>query len=434
MRHSYGVDSETGRLRSVLVHRPGAELRRLTPRTPGHELFSGVPWARRAQEEHDLLTGVLRENGVEVLYLTELLQDSLEYPSARDEVIASALDAPGLGARLRGDLGRHLSGLDPEVLAQVVVAGLAAEEFRPGRGLVYGLLGRHEYVLDPLPGLVFARDASVWVDGTAVVANLDSGPRRREPALVRAIYRHHPLFAGAGCAHGPDAERLDGGDVLHLGPGVIAVGVGAATTAAAVESLSLTLIDQGLVHTVLAVPLTGLGPSARLDTVCTLVDTGTVLMAPALAYTLRAHSVSGGPDGLAVSPPKPLLEAAATAMDTGALTVISTGLDPPVTSAQQWDDGGNALALAPGVVVCQERTTSTNERLRAAGVEVIPLPGTELTGSRGGPRCMACPVARERTAGPGPGPEAERAPAVLAPLPPAPALRSGLVAAGPPTA
>ncbi len=397
MSHTHGADSEVGRLRTVLAHRPGAELLRITPHTRDRLLCAGVPWAGRAQQEHDILAQCLRDHGVEVLYVMELLQDVMEYPSARAEAIASVLAAPRLGDQLRADLGSHLSGLDPEALAQVLVTGLAPEEFRPGRGVVFGLLDRHDFVVPPLPNLTFLKDSSVWLGPAVVVASLPDA-RCREAALMRILYGHHPRFAGADCVYGPELEPLDGGDVLDLAPGVVAVGLTERTTAAGVERLAGRLLQAGLARTVLAVPLRQLPAGTRLDTVCTVIDSDTVLMFPALGYVLQAHVIAPGPGGLRVSRPMPLLESMAQAMGVGALTVISTGVEPPAASQQQWDDGGNALAIDRRLMVCYERNVGTNARLEAAGVEVIRVPGSELGGGRGGPRAMSCPVSRDSAA------------------------------------
>ena len=394
MSHTHGADSEVGRLRTVLAHRPGSELLRITPHTRDRLLFPGVPWAARAQQEHDILAQCLRDHGVEVLYVMELLQDVMEYPSARAEAIAAVLADPRLGDQLRADVGSHLGGLDPETLAQVLVTGLALEEFRPAHGVVFGLLDRHDFVIPPLPNLTFLKDSSVWL-GPAVAVTSLADARCREAALMRILYGHHPRFAGAVCVYGPELEPLDGGDVLQLAPGVIAVGLTERTTAAGVERLAGRLLQAGLARTVLAVPLRQLPAGTRLDTVCTVIDSDTVLMFPALGYVLQAHIITPGPGGLRVSRPMPLLESMAQAMGIDALTVISTGMDPPAASQQQWDDGGNALAIDRRLMVCYERNVGTNARLEAAGVEVIRVPGSELGSGRGGPRAMSCPVTRD---------------------------------------
>ncbi|HCU96161.1 MAG TPA: arginine deiminase [Actinobacteria bacterium] len=414
MSHTHGVDSEVGRLRTVLAHRPGGELKRITPRTRDRLLFAGLPWVARAQQEHDFLTQVLRDHHVEVLYVTEMLQDTLEYPRARQEAVDAALSDPRLGEQLRADLRSHLEGLDPESLAQVLVAGLTPEEFRAGRGLVYGLLGRRDFVLEPLPNLVFTRDSSVWTGRAAVaVTSLGGQGRGRECALIGILYGHHPRFAGTSCVYGPGMEPLDGGDVLQLAPGILAVGVGERTSSAAVERLARRLFGCGLAQTVLAVPMSEHG-DVPLDTVCTLIAADTVLMFPALAYLLRAHTITPSPGGLRISPPRPFLAAAAEAMGLDTLTVISTGLDPPATSRQQWDDGRNTLVLGPRLVVSHERNVETNARLEEAGIEVIRVPGSELGSGRGGPRCMSCAVSRDPVVQPGRAQETPPAPVVAA--------------------
>jgi len=396
--HIHGVDSEVGRLRTVLAHRPAAELLRLTPRTKDRLLFpGGLPWVARAQQEHDIAAQCLRDRGVEVLYVMELLQDVMEYPSARAEAIDAVLDAPHLGERLGADLGSHLAGLDPEELAHVLVAGLTPEEFRPGRGVVFGLLDRHDFVIPPLPNVVFLRDSHAWIGSAVAVASMDPA-RRREAALIRCVYRHHPRFAGVACVYGPEQETLDAGDLLQLAPGVIAAGISEQTTAAGVERLAGRLFEANLATTVLAVPLRQVPQGTRLDTICTVVDMDTVLMFPALGYVLQAHVITCADGELRLSRPKPFLESVAQAMGIDALTVISTGVDPPAAAQRQWDDGGNALAIDRRVMLCYERNVETNARLEAAGVEVIGVPGSELGWARGGPRAMSCAVNRDSVA------------------------------------
>jgi len=397
VRSSHGVDSEVGRLRAVVVHRPGAELRRVTPRHRSGMLFAGLPWAERAQAEHDSFAGVLRAHGVEVLYLTELLQDALEYASARRQAIESAISDPRLGEELRGLLRSYLEELRPEELGQVLILGLARDEFRGGRGAVFGLLGAWDYVIDPLPNLVFARDTCVWI-GDRVAVTSPSG-RRPEAELAAIVFGFHPMFAGTKRLYEPDCELLAGGDVLLLAPGVVAIGIGSQTSPAGMERLARRVFDAGLAHTVLAV-LTDPGAPDCLDTLCTLVGPDIVMMRPALAYSLVARTITPRAGGLRLSYPQPFLEAAAQAMGLERLRVIETGGSAWPGAGNLWDDAGNLLALDPGRVVSYERNVVTNARLEAAGIEVIPVPGGELAGSRGGPRAICCPIGREPSAMP----------------------------------
>jgi arginine deiminase len=393
--HAYRVDSEVGRLRTVLLHRPGAELKRLTPRNNDQLLFDGIPWVGRAQQEHDAFAQALRDHDVEVLYLTELLQDTLEYQPARDEAINGVLSGHRLGDQLRVIVEGFLAELTPEDLTQVLVAGLAHEELKTGRGLVYQLMDRHDFVIDPLPNLLFTRDSSVWIGDRVAVTSLAMPARRRETALTRLIYRHHPRFDGAEPLYDPSLEHIEGGDVLLLAPGVLAIGTGERTTPAGVERLARRVFQTGLAHTVLAVPIAQERATMHLDTICTMVDVDKIVMYPALAYSLTAYTVTGDGDDLRVSRARPFLEAAAQAMGIGRLRVIDTGLDPVTAEREQWDDGNNTLAVGPRLAVAYERNIETNARLEGAGIEVIRIEGSELGSGRGGPRCMSCPVFRD---------------------------------------
>jgi arginine deiminase len=390
-----GADSEIGQLRAVLVHRPGSELERITPRQSDGLLLRTLPWVSKARQEHDVLCQELRNHSVEVLYLTELLQDVLEYQAAREEAIRLAVADAGLGDELRGQLRAHLERLEPEQLAQVLIAGLTPEELRIGHGVVFELLDRHDFALDPLPNLVFTRDSSFWVGDQVAVASLAAERRRRETDLATVIYLHHPRFAATKWIYHSALEHVDGGDVLLLAPGVVAVGVGNRTTPAGTERLARRLFDAGLARTVLAVPIRQDGGDGHLDTLCALVDVDLVLMHPAIAYTMTAHTISPHGDAMRVSRPQPFLEAAAQAMSIDRLRVLDSGLDPVWGQSGAADDGSNVLAIGPRLVVSHERSFEANARLEAAGVRVIRVPSSELGSLRGGPRCMTCPVGRD---------------------------------------
>lgn len=392
------VATEVGRLRTVLLHRPGPELARLTPRNNGSLLFDGIPWVSRAQEEHDAFAEVLRDHDVDVLYLEGLLREVLAVPAARAELTEAVLADPRLGDTLRRRVADYLSYLDPVGLAGVLVAGLAHEELRgPTRGLVHTLMDTHDFVIDPLPNLLFTRDSSTWVRDHAGVTSLAMPARRRETTLLYAIYRHHPRFARTPLLYEPHLEHLEGGDVLLLAPGVLAIGVGERTTPAGAERLARRVLTTGQAHTVLVVPIAQKRATMHLDTICTMVDTHTLLMYPNLADSLVAYPVTVTTDGedLRVSGPAPFLAAAADAIGVAALRVVATGLDPVTAEREQWDDGNNTLAIAPGRCVGYERNVETNAQLERAGIEVVRVPGSELVTGRGGPRCLSCPLDRD---------------------------------------
>ncbi len=398
---SQGADSEVGTLRTVMLHRPGPELKRLTPRNNDRLLFDGIPWVSRAQDEHDAFAQALRDRGVEVLYLTELLTETFASGEARETAVTRTLSALHLGDTLRSYLGQVLRDASPDELTGLLTGGIRNDELRNGSGLVTSLMASDDFLIDPLPNLLFTRDSSVWVRDRVAITSLAMPARARETQLTELIYTLHPRFAGTATIHGWQHEYVEGGDVLLLAPGVVAVGVGERTTPAGAERFARQAFQAGLAHTVLAVPIAQERATMHLDTVCTMVDVDKVVMYPNVAHDLRALAVTmreaGETDSdivLDVAPPEPFLVAAAKAMGIDRLHQIDTGLDPVTAEREQWDDGNNTLALAPRVAVAYERNDGTNARLEEAGIEVVEIAGSELGSGRGGPRCMSCPVSR----------------------------------------
>ena len=391
-----GVSTEVGRLRTVLLHRPGNELKRLTPRNNDTLLFDGLPWVDRAQEEHDGFAETLRSRGVEVLYLRDLLIQTLADPAARAKALQDVVSDIRLGITLRNYLLRYLADLAPEELAEVLMAGLRNDEVQGTGSLVAALYRPEDFLIDPLPNLLFTRDSSVWIGDRVAITSLAMPARRRETQLTDLIYAFHPRFTGVERIHGWREEYLEGGDVLALAEGVLAVGVGERTHPSGAERLARTVFGLGLAHTVLVVPINQDRATMHLDTICTMVDVDAVVMYPNVAHHLAAITVrSGGDSDLVIAEPAPFLEAAARAMGIDQLRLIDTGLDPVTAEREQWDDGNNTLAIEPKVAIAYERNMETNQRLIESGIEVIPIAGSELGSGRGGPRCMSCPIARD---------------------------------------
>ncbi len=392
----HGVRSEVGRLRTVMLHRPGNELRRLTPRNNDALLFDGLPWVDRAQEEHDAFADALRSRDVEVLYLSGLLVETLADAEARETAITHTMKDLRLGDTLRRYLTDLLSDKGPEDLAEILMAGLRNDEVSETGSLVAALHAADDFLIDPLPNLLFTRDSSVWVGDRVTVTSLAMPARVRETQLTELIYRFHPRFAGTERIHGWDKEFLEGGDVLALAEGVLAVGVGERTRPAGAERLARTAFTHGLAHTVLAVPIDQDRATMHLDTICTMVDADAMVMYPNVAHRLAAAALKpDGDGGVLVEPLRPFLDAAASAMGIDRLRLIDTGLDPVTAEREQWDDGNNTLAIEAKVAIAYERNTETNERLEAAGIEVVAIAGSELGSGRGGPRCMSCPISRD---------------------------------------
>src|SRR6478736_10476342 len=358
---THGADSEVGRLQTVLLHRPGNELKRLTPRNNDRLLFDGIPWVARAQEEHDAFAEALRGRGAEVLYLTDLLTETLADQTARHHAITTALAGLHLGDTLRGYLARFLLEATPEELTGYLTAGIRNDEVRGGFGLVTSLLAYDDFLIDPLPNLLFTRDSSVWIHDRVAITSLAMPARERETQLTELIYTEHPRFAGTPKIHGWQREHVEGGDVLLLAPGVIAVGVGERTTPAGAERLARQVFGADLAHTVLAVPIAQERATMHLDTVCTMVDVDKIVMYPNVAGSLTAYTVTVDEHGetdadlvLHVADAEPFLVAAAKAMAIDTLHQIDTGLDPVTAEREQWDDGNNTLAISPRVAVAYE--------------------------------------------------------------------------------
>ncbi|HWE91431.1 MAG TPA: arginine deiminase [Pseudonocardiaceae bacterium] len=392
------VDSEVGPLRTVLLHRPGPELKRLTPRNNDQLLFDGVPWVDRAQQEHDAFARTLTDRGVEVLLLAELLVVALADARARARAVQAAVDERRLGIDLADALRFHLSTVDAKSLAAVATAGMTFEELPAAEGasLVRRMHQPYDFAVDPLPNLLFTRDSSVWIADRVAVGSLVLPARSRESVLTDLIYAYHPRFRDVQRAYRAHSAPVEGGDVLLLAPGVLAVGVGERTSPAGAESLARSVFADRLAHTVLAVPIAQQRATMHLDTVCTMVDRDAVVMYPAVRDTLSAYPLRpDGSGGVLVGGPEPFLHAATEAMGIERLRVIDTGLDSVTAEREQWDDGNNTLAVAPGVVVAYERNVETNARLTDAGIEVLRIAGSELGSGRGGPRCMSCPISRD---------------------------------------
>lgn len=390
-----GADSEVGRLRTVMLHRPGAELGRLTPRNNDQLLFDGIPWLGRAQDEHDAFAQTLRDHEVEVLYLAQLLVETLDIEAARDEIIDSTLVDLFVGPSLQEHIAAQLAGSHPEQLAEILMAGLRNDEVSLQRSVAHRLRQPEDFLINPLPNLLFTRDSSVWLRDRVAVTSLAMPARARETQLTGLIYRHHPRFTGTDIVHGPHLEHLEGGDVLELSSGVIAVGIGERTTPAGLERFARRVLADGLAHTVLAVPIAQERATMHLDTIVTMVDVDTVVVYPTMADSLRAVPLTWDDGEVVIGAQTSFFEGAAAAMGIQTLHRIDTGLDPVTAEREQWDDGNNTLAIDARLAVAYERNEQTNARLEEHGIEVIAISGDQLGSGRGGPRCMSCPIDRD---------------------------------------
>jgi arginine deiminase len=400
-----GAHSEVGLLRTVMVHRPDLAHERLSPTNSRELLFDDVIWVHRAQEEFDAFAEVMRGRGAEVLMFHELFSETLEHPDARDWVLSRRLRPEEVTVMFAREVTAWMNEMSAGELSTKLTGGVTVQELPAD---IVSAVGRAlrptDFVIAPLPNQLFTRDTSAWIYGGVSLNRMYWPARQHESLNVEAVYRFHPRFRDqgfpfwfGGVDHDWGTASLEGGDIMPVGDGVVLVGQGERSRATAVSILAQNLFAAGAARLVIGAVMPRDRAAMHLDTVFTFCDRNVAtIYEPVVSQIIPALYTPDGNGGVRVSlSERPFLDEVRETLGITDLRVVTTGGDEFEAERNQWDDGNNVVALAPGSVVCYERNEATNAKLDAAGIEIHPIAGQELGRGRGGGHCMTCPILRD---------------------------------------
>lgn len=397
------VTSETGRLKKVLLHRPGQELENLVPEYLQRQLFDDIPYLIHAQQEHDSFAATLRESGAEVVYLEDLARQAVEAAGVREELIRDYVEEASIPAAAAAQaVKEYLNSLPlPQAIA-AMMSGIRKSVIGPlpKRHLVDHTDEGYPFYADPLPNLYFTRDPFAVAGGGVLLYHMANQVRRRETLFAKYIFDYHPLYGGTERWYRrEDPFFMEGGDLLVLSERVLAMGLSQRTDARGVELAAGRLLDGSSgFRRILAVDIPKTRAFMHLDTVMTMVDVDKFVLHPHIRHSLRLFSITGDGQGRLrfTEETRPMEEVLADALEVDRVSLIECGGGSSIDAArEQWNDGANTLAVAPGEVITYSRNYVTNAILREQGVTVREIPSAELSRGRGGPRCMSMPLLRE---------------------------------------